>query len=189
MPIATASSMCSTAPTAKLLAANPYVKVNWASGIDMKTGRPIETDVTKDAREGKKVVGLSVDPRRQELGADVVQSADRPRLCQHACLRRPLQDRAGDLQGRRMVSRHGSDRSVGVAGRRTARPPQGDRSDDRQDQVGSAERHPALLRRAVDRRRRRVLRPVDRRVRGVRRRQRQEAVAASRPAPASRDSR
>jgi len=39
----------------KLLAANPYVKVNWASGIDMKTGRPIETDVSKDAREGKKV--------------------------------------------------------------------------------------------------------------------------------------
>jgi alcohol dehydrogenase (cytochrome c) len=39
----------------KLLAANPYVKVNWASGIDMKTGRPIETDVTKDARDGKKV--------------------------------------------------------------------------------------------------------------------------------------
>ena len=40
----------------KLLAANPYVKVNWATGIDLKTGRPIETDVTKDAREGKKVV-------------------------------------------------------------------------------------------------------------------------------------
>jgi alcohol dehydrogenase (cytochrome c) len=39
----------------KLLAANPYVKVNWATGIDMKTGRPVETDVTKDAREGKKV--------------------------------------------------------------------------------------------------------------------------------------
>ena len=28
----------------KLLAANPYVRVNWASGIDMKTGRPIETE-------------------------------------------------------------------------------------------------------------------------------------------------
>jgi alcohol dehydrogenase (cytochrome c) len=40
----------------KLLAANPYVKVNWATGIDMKTGRPIETDITKDARDGKKVV-------------------------------------------------------------------------------------------------------------------------------------
>lgn len=39
----------------KLLAANPYVKVNWATGIDMKTGKPIETDVSKDAREGKKV--------------------------------------------------------------------------------------------------------------------------------------
>ena len=39
----------------KLLAANPYVKVNWATGVDMKTGKPIETDVTKDARDGKKV--------------------------------------------------------------------------------------------------------------------------------------
>ncbi|QOZ51818.1 methanol/ethanol family PQQ-dependent dehydrogenase [Bradyrhizobium sp. CCBAU 53338] len=39
----------------KLIAANPYVKVNWATGVDMKTGRPIETDVVKDAREGKKV--------------------------------------------------------------------------------------------------------------------------------------
>ncbi|UGY04596.1 methanol/ethanol family PQQ-dependent dehydrogenase [Bradyrhizobium quebecense] len=39
----------------KLLAANPYVNVNWATGIDMKTGRPIETDVAKDARDGKKV--------------------------------------------------------------------------------------------------------------------------------------
>ncbi len=39
----------------KLLAANPYVKVNWATSIDMKTGRPVETDVSKDAREGKKV--------------------------------------------------------------------------------------------------------------------------------------
>ncbi|MBR0967587.1 methanol/ethanol family PQQ-dependent dehydrogenase [Bradyrhizobium diazoefficiens] len=39
----------------KLLAANPYVKVNWATGVDMKTGRPIETDVAQGAREGKKV--------------------------------------------------------------------------------------------------------------------------------------
>jgi alcohol dehydrogenase (cytochrome c) len=40
----------------KLLAANPYVQVNWAEGIDMNTGRPIETDVTKRARAGEKVV-------------------------------------------------------------------------------------------------------------------------------------
>ena len=39
----------------KLLAANPYVNVNWATGVDMKTGRPIETDIVKDARDGKKV--------------------------------------------------------------------------------------------------------------------------------------
>ncbi len=39
----------------KLLAANPYVKVNWASAIDMKTGRPVETDVAKKARTGEKV--------------------------------------------------------------------------------------------------------------------------------------
>ena len=40
----------------KLIAANPYVQVNWASGIDMKTGRPIETDISARARAGEKVV-------------------------------------------------------------------------------------------------------------------------------------
>jgi alcohol dehydrogenase (cytochrome c) len=39
----------------KLLAANAYVTVNWAKGIDMKTGRPIETDVPAKARSGEKV--------------------------------------------------------------------------------------------------------------------------------------
>ena len=37
----------------KLLAANPYVKVNWATGIDMKTGRPIETDVVEGCARGQ----------------------------------------------------------------------------------------------------------------------------------------
>ena len=97
----------------KLLAANPYVKVNWATGIDMKTGRPIETDITQGRARRQEGRGLSVDPRRQELGADVVQSADRPRLCQHAQFRRQLQGRAGDLQAGRMVSRHGPDRYHG----------------------------------------------------------------------------
>ncbi len=40
----------------KLLAANAYVKVNWAKGIDMETGRPVETDVATKARAGEKVV-------------------------------------------------------------------------------------------------------------------------------------
>ena len=35
----------------KLIAANPYVKVTWASGIDMTTGRPIETEISTKARD------------------------------------------------------------------------------------------------------------------------------------------
>ena len=41
--------------TGKPIAANPYVKVNWASGVDLKTGRPVETDVAEKARSGEKV--------------------------------------------------------------------------------------------------------------------------------------
>ncbi len=43
------------AKTGKLLAANPFGKVNWASSIDMKTGRPVVTDVYKGAVAGDKV--------------------------------------------------------------------------------------------------------------------------------------
>ncbi len=39
----------------KLLAANPYVKVNWADKIDLATGRPVESAVTKKMREGEGV--------------------------------------------------------------------------------------------------------------------------------------
>jgi alcohol dehydrogenase (cytochrome c) len=36
----------------KLLAANPYVKVNWADRIDLATGRPVESEMTKRVRAG-----------------------------------------------------------------------------------------------------------------------------------------
>ena len=36
----------------KLLAANPYVKVNWADKVDMATGRPVESEVFKRIRAG-----------------------------------------------------------------------------------------------------------------------------------------
>ncbi len=36
----------------KLLAANPYVKVNWADKIDLATGRPVESQQTKSVRAG-----------------------------------------------------------------------------------------------------------------------------------------
>ncbi len=39
----------------KLIAANPYVNVNWAERIDLKTARPVETDVAKRLRAGEKV--------------------------------------------------------------------------------------------------------------------------------------
>jgi alcohol dehydrogenase (cytochrome c) len=37
----------------QLLAANAYEKVNWASRVDLKTGRPAETDIAKSIREMK----------------------------------------------------------------------------------------------------------------------------------------
>src|SRR5215469_12261013 len=39
----------------KLLAANAYGKINWASGVDKESGRPIVTDVFNQALEGKNV--------------------------------------------------------------------------------------------------------------------------------------
>jgi alcohol dehydrogenase (cytochrome c) len=39
----------------KLIAAHPYVKVNWAKEIDLKTGRPVLTDVQERFRAGQEV--------------------------------------------------------------------------------------------------------------------------------------
>ena len=39
----------------QLIAANPYVRVNWASRIDMKTGRPVMTDLLDRALKGETV--------------------------------------------------------------------------------------------------------------------------------------
>lgn len=36
-----------------LISAKAYEKVNWASQVDMKTGRPVETDIAKSIRETK----------------------------------------------------------------------------------------------------------------------------------------
>ena len=43
------------AANGKLLAANTYDKVNWADGVDMKTGRPNVTETFKKALVGEKV--------------------------------------------------------------------------------------------------------------------------------------
>ena len=39
----------------KLLSAKPFEKVNWASHVDMATGRPVETDVSKRVRAGEQI--------------------------------------------------------------------------------------------------------------------------------------
>jgi len=39
----------------KLIAANPFVKVNWASRIDLETGKPVLTDVLERALKGEEV--------------------------------------------------------------------------------------------------------------------------------------
>jgi alcohol dehydrogenase (cytochrome c) len=39
----------------KLLAANQYAHINWASKVDLESGRPVETEATKRARAGEKV--------------------------------------------------------------------------------------------------------------------------------------
>ncbi len=39
----------------KLIAANPYVKVNWATHIDLVTGRPVLTDIQERFRNGEQV--------------------------------------------------------------------------------------------------------------------------------------
>jgi alcohol dehydrogenase (cytochrome c) len=39
----------------KLLSAKPFEKVNWATGIDMKTGRPVESEIAKKVRAGEQI--------------------------------------------------------------------------------------------------------------------------------------
>jgi len=39
----------------KLIAAHPFVKVNWASHVDLKTGRPVLTDIYERAVKGETV--------------------------------------------------------------------------------------------------------------------------------------
>ena len=57
--------------TGELLSAEPYAKVTWAKGIDMKTGRPIEdTSSTLRLRVRNAITGAR---RRAQLAADVFQ--------------------------------------------------------------------------------------------------------------------
>ena len=76
-------------PTASCENAFPFVnKITWATGIDLKTGRPIfvpeepagRPDQGRRRQEGRGGVLGAVLPGRQELDADGLQPEDRPVL-------------------------------------------------------------------------------------------------------------
>jgi alcohol dehydrogenase (cytochrome c) len=39
----------------KLIAAPPFEKINWATHVDLKTGRPVESDISKKVRAGEQI--------------------------------------------------------------------------------------------------------------------------------------
>ncbi len=53
----------------QLIAANPYVKVTWATHIDMKTGRPVLTDILQKAMAGEQVTFWPARGTNATLGA------------------------------------------------------------------------------------------------------------------------
>src|SRR6202163_1088361 len=82
----------------KLIAAHPYVKVNWATHIDMPTGRPVLTDIQKRflAREeveiwpsrGTNATPIAFDPNTGLIYASTwniprIQKLDKPRETIH----------------------------------------------------------------------------------------------------------
>jgi alcohol dehydrogenase (cytochrome c) len=81
-----------------LIAAHPYVKVNWASGIDMTTGRPVLTDVYRRFTAGEEVevwpsrgtnaVPIAFDPNTGLIYASTwnvprIQQLDSPKPVPH----------------------------------------------------------------------------------------------------------
>lgn len=82
----------------KLIAAHPYVKVNWASQIDMTTGRPVLTDLQKRFLAGEEVeiwpsrgtnaTPIAFDPNTRLIYASTwnvprIQKLDKPRPTIH----------------------------------------------------------------------------------------------------------
>ena len=166
----------------KLIAGNAYGKVNWASGIDLKSGRPQVTEVFTSAIEGKNVTVLAVGLRRHQLAAHVVQPAHRAPLHQH-------DSRRHDLRGRRAAAAQtGIPSGAGTVKRTVVTDDpnvrgylKASRSAHRQAEVGGAVPQPQLLIDHGDRERRRLHRGDERRVPGARCGNRQAAVELSDP--------
>ena len=161
----------------KLLSANPFEKVNWASAVDKETGRPVETEVAKKLRD-RADRDVALDARRQELAACRVQSGDRAALRQHHAHRAHVpapRDQAARGRPALHVHREPSDPDRSRASRR---PHRRDRSAHRQAEMArAADRPPDLVGDAGDRRRPAVHGQGDRRIHRARRRHRPAALA------------
>ncbi len=83
----------------KLIAAHPYTTVNWATHVDLATGRPVLTDLYKRFLAGEEVRDLSA--ARDERGADRVQPEDRARLHEHVGHAAHPENRAAQAAGDR----------------------------------------------------------------------------------------
>ena len=161
----------------KLIAANPFGKVNWADGIDKETGRPKVTSVFKEALEGKKVTvwpsvsgvtnwqHMSFSPKTGMLYINTLnlgmtyEAGDPPKLV------------PGRPSGSGTVKR-----TDGPRRSQRARLPEGRRPADRQVEVGDAVQEPELLLDHGDGERSRIHRRHDRRIPGARCRDRQDTV-------------
>ena len=64
--------------TGELLSADKFAPVTWASHVDLKTGRPVETEVANYSRETQLIVPGAA--RRAQLAPDGLQPEDGPRL-------------------------------------------------------------------------------------------------------------
>ncbi len=168
--------------------------MNWATGIDMKTGRPIETAGGTLRRDRQAVRGAARSRRRAQLAADELQPAHRARLppghgsklpvlsgqelpppharLEHRCRlqrRQPAAGRGG--QGADQGGAQGPPRGLGPG--RAARG------------LARAARAPVERRGALDRERPRVPGRRAGRVRRLRRTEGHEALVGQRRAPGS----
>ena len=143
----------------KLIAANPFVKVNWATHIDLETGRPVLTDILERAIKGETVnvfpsrgtnaTLIAFNPKHRAGVPEFVESAAPHEVCGfQVCAR-------WRINRHRIVHDH--------AGRRAGRISLGHRPCDRQSSMGgSDDGFRELSRHAGDRRRVVVYRQADR---------------------------
>jgi PQQ-dependent dehydrogenase (methanol/ethanol family) len=145
------------ATTGKLQNAFPFVKkITWASGVDLKTGRPNFVpenrpgDPTGRRQEGQRGVRGAGLPGRQEPDADGLQPADPPVLRAGQRVGHGDLERAGGLQEGRGLPGRGLHHQA--AERRLHRRAARGGSQDRQDRLGSQGQRPAVGWRADHRR-------------------------------------